>query len=727
MDLDITSLHPKIVEFLKDHEITSLYPPQQEAIPKVIEGKNLVLSIPTASGKSLVAYIAILNRLLREQGKALYIVPLIALAREKYEELRLFENLGLKVGISTGDLDDSDPRLSRYDIIVCTSEKADSLLRHKVKWVQDVKVLVIDEIHLIHDPTRGPTLEVLIAHFKALNPKTQIIALSATIQNATELSIWLDASLVLSDWRPVTLREGVFYDQIIEYDDAKQVPIESSHADILFSLVEQSLKQNGQALLFVNTRRSTISVAKNLASAMSPLLTLDDQQHLHQIVQDMKQHHVEQTSLDTELIGCITSGVAFHHAGLSSFQRRTVEQAFKKRIIKCIVATPTLAAGVNIPAQRVIIRDLWRYDPSFGMRPIPVLEYKQQAGRAGRPRYDSFGEAITIAKDDHQKQQILAKYIHGDVEPIYSKLGNQASLRMHLLAAIATRFVETTEDIYQFIDRTFYAYQADTYALRDTIDDTIQFLKENGFIIFEGNSINATIFGQRTSSLYIDPLSAVQLKSALEASQRKDASEMSFLHAICSTPDVRSLYLRRSDGWVEEQSDELKDSLLFDVPVHSSEEYEWYLSDMKTALLLKDWIEERTEDQIISRYGVGPGDIHTIVEAGEWLLHATREFARMYNFALVPFLTGLGMRIKYGCKKELLNLISLKGIGRIRARSLYNEGFRTTGDLRSVSIERLSEVKTIGPRIAARIKDQLGQSTDQKKVDLNEFIEDERI
>jgi len=727
MGLDNLSLHPKILEFLKEHEIKSFYPPQQQAIPKVIEGKNLVLSIPTASGKSLVAYIAILNRLLREQGKALYVVPLIALAREKYEELCLFEKLGLKVGISTGDLDDSDPRLSRYDIIVCTSEKADSLLRHKVKWVQDIKVLVIDEIHLIHDPTRGPTLEVLIAHFKALNPKTQIIALSATIQNATELSIWLDASLVLSDWRPVTLREGVVYDNIIEYDDAKQVSFDSTYSDILFSLVEQSLKQNGQVLVFVNTRRSTVSVAKNIASSIRTVLSTDDIQQLQGIASDMKQHHVEHTSLDTELISCIASGVAFHHAGLSSFHRRTVETAFKNKIIKCIIATPTLAAGVNIPAQRVIIRDLWRYDPSFGMRPIPVLEYKQQAGRAGRPRFDTFGEALTIAKDDHQKQQILTKYIHGDVEPIYSKLGNQAALRMHLLAAIATRFVETNQDIYSFIDRTFYAYQADTYALRDTIDDTINFLTENGFIVKEDETVNATIFGQRTSSLYIDPLSAVQLRSALETSQLKDASEMSVLHAICSTPDVRSLYLRRSDGWVEEQSDELKDTLLLEVPMHSSEEYEWFLSDMKTALLLKDWIEERTEDQIISRYGVGPGDIHSIVDAGEWLLHATREFSRMYNFSLVPFLTGLGMRMKYGCKQELLNLISLKGIGRIRARALYKEGFHTTGDLREVSIERLSKVKTIGPRIATRIKDQLGQSKQETKTDLNDFIEDERL
>ena len=129
MKLEQLQLDKEIIQVLKDHKIFELYPPQEKALPYVLKGENVVLAIPTASGKSLVAYIAIVNKLLKEGGKALYVVPLKALAREKYEELRLFEKLGLKVGISTGDLDDSDPRLARFDIIVCTSEKADSLLR----------------------------------------------------------------------------------------------------------------------------------------------------------------------------------------------------------------------------------------------------------------------------------------------------------------------------------------------------------------------------------------------------------------------------------------------------------------------------------------------------------------------------------------------------------------------------------------------------------------------
>ena len=144
MKLDEIPLNKQIINVLRNHKIFELYPPQKEALPHVINGENMVLSIPTASGKSLIAYIGIVNKLILEGGKALYIVPLKALAKEKYEELKLFEILGLKIGISTGDLDDSDPRLFRYDVIVCTSEKADSLLRHGVNWVDKIKVLVIN-------------------------------------------------------------------------------------------------------------------------------------------------------------------------------------------------------------------------------------------------------------------------------------------------------------------------------------------------------------------------------------------------------------------------------------------------------------------------------------------------------------------------------------------------------------------------------------------------------
>jgi helicase len=722
MKLNELPIDRRIIDVLREHEISELYPPQAKALPPVLNGKNMVLSIPTASGKSLVAYIAIVHKLINEPGKALYVVPLKALAREKYEELKLFEKLGLKVGISTGDLDDSDPRLSRYDVIVCTSEKADSLLRHGVTWVDKVRVLVIDEVHLINDPGRGPTLEVIISRFKALNPKTQIIALSATIKNATDLSIWLDGKLIQSDWRPVPLREGVCFKHKIKYDDGKTVKIDGSEKKPLGRLVENSVANGGQVLVFVNTRRATVSVANNLASTIEKNLSDKDKENLDKLLTSMKKELSELTSVDKKLFLCIKKGVAFHNAGLSSVQRRIVEQGFKKRFIKCIVATPTLAAGVNIPAQRVIIRDLWRYDTNFGMRPIPILEYKQQAGRAGRPRYDKYGEAIVVAKNEEQKEEIFYNYILGDTEPIFSKLGSQTALRMHLLSAIATNFVDSDEGVYKFIDSTFYAHQSDASALRNDIDLTIEFLLENGFIECIDDKYLSTLLGNRTSSLYIDPQSALQLKKALEKSCSEETSSLSFIHAVCSTPDVRSLYLRKGDFWVEEKAEQHTGDFLLDMPVLSSEEYEWFLSDLKTALLIEDWIDEIPEDGIVSKYNVGPGDIHNIVEMAGWLLHASREFARMYNFECVSDISDIILRVQYGCKKELLNLVSLKNIGRVRARAIFNEGFKTIGDLRGLPVKRIAEIKTIGEGIAKSIKKQIGENDNGEDRELSEFV-----
>jgi len=450
----------EVLSIFKEWGIEEFYPPQAEAIPLALDGKNLVLSIPTAAGKSLVAYIAILHKLLKEGGKALYVVPLKALAREKYEELQSFKKIGFKIALSTGDLDESDPRLGRYDIIVCTSEKADSLLRHGASWLKEVKVLVVDEIHLINDSTRGPTLEIVIARLRLMNRDIQIVALSATIKNADELAKWLNAELVKSNWRPVPLKEGVCYNGLIEFTDGtKKILLVDTKKGVIPALVIDSITEGGQVLVFVNTRRSTVALAKKLANEIKKLLNEEEKKQLKKISNDILKGEAEPTIVGETLAKCIENGVAFHNAGLSSFQRRIVERKFREHIIKCIVATPTLAAGVNIPARRVIIRDLWRYDPLFGMRPIPILEYKQQAGRAGRPRYDRIGEAIVAINNERQKDQILYGYLLSDTEPIYSKLGTESALRMHLLSAISTNIANSVKDIYDFIIASMHSKQ----------------------------------------------------------------------------------------------------------------------------------------------------------------------------------------------------------------------------------------------------------------------------
>ena len=704
---EVRGIDQRILGILEEDGIESFYPPQREALPLCLEGKHLVLSVPTAAGKSLVAYIGIVQKLLREGGKALYIVPLKALAREKYEELSRFKKVGLKVGISTGDLTRSDPRLARYDIIVCTSEKADSLIRHQASWLWKVNILVVDEIHLLNDPGRGPTLEVVISRMRRINPDLQIIALSATIRNAEDIANWLDAELVKSDWRPVKLKEGVYYRGIIEFSDGSIKSV-GTKPDPIQALVKDCLEDGGQVLIFVNTRKSSQSLALKLRDLVKNY-TENEREKLEKIADDILSLSEEPTSMDEDLSRCVKEGVAFHHAGLSSESRKIVENSFRERIIKCLVATPTLAAGVNIPARRVIIRDLWRYEVGLGMQPIPVLEYKQQAGRAGRPKYDTEGEAITIAKDKEQRRRIISNYILAEPEPIYSKLGVEPTLRFHILSSIACGFTPDMESLMDFFSSTFYAYQSDIELLSDSIDRTIKFLSENDFIEIYDGRLKATLFGVKTTKLYLDPLTALQLRRVIERIPFGGGSEISYLQAICYTPDMRSLYMRESDTWVEENLEQIKKYIFTEIPPLYSSDYEIFLSSLKTAYLLNDWIEEVPEKKICDKYGVGPGDIRNIVETAEWLVHSMRELARIYRFDLTKELNDLVLRIRYGCRKELLNLIQLKGIGRVRARALYNAGFHTVNSLRGVPLERIASIPSIGKKLAVSIKRQLGE------------------
>ncbi|MEE9174177.1 MAG: DEAD/DEAH box helicase, partial [Thermoplasmata archaeon] len=340
MRLAELEIDPRVQRIIESQGITELYPPQEEAIGPALAGENLVLAIPTASGKSLVAYLALLKSVLNG-GKALYIVPLRALATEKYEDLKAFEELGIRVALSMGDYDSDEPTLVSYDIIIATSEKADSLLRHRTHWLKQLSVVVADEIHLINDPGRGPTLEVTLAKLRQVNPRAQVIALSATIANSAELAGWLEARHVTSEWRPVPLMEGVFFDGGITFADLSHRLLDPEGEDIP-SLVRDTLRDGGQALVFVNTRRSTETLARKLRPTAKPYLSHEEVGLLSRTAESMEGREEEPTSLGGRLAADIKAGTAFHHAGLTNRQRKVVEDLFRGHTLRVIVATPTL-------------------------------------------------------------------------------------------------------------------------------------------------------------------------------------------------------------------------------------------------------------------------------------------------------------------------------------------------------------------------------------------------
>ncbi len=209
---------PNVLYEILEQEITELRPAQEKSIKKgLLEGKNLLVCTPTASGKTLIAELAALKSIIEGKGKAVYIVPLKALASEKYRDFKRRYGKTAKIALSIGDIDSSDPYLAEYDFLVVTAEKMDSLLRHHAPWVSGIKTVIVDEIHLLNDHERGPTLEILLTILKQLLKNAQIIGLSATIGNAEELAEWLNADLVVDDWRPVKLHKGIYLDGKIEF------------------------------------------------------------------------------------------------------------------------------------------------------------------------------------------------------------------------------------------------------------------------------------------------------------------------------------------------------------------------------------------------------------------------------------------------------------------------------------------------------------------------------
>jgi len=699
-------LDPRIVEILKKQGIEELYPPQADAIGPALLGENLVLAIPTASGKSLVAYLAILASVLRG-GKALYIVPLRALAAEKYEALKDFEPIGIKVGISVGDYDSADPTLEKLDVIVATSERADSLLRHRTNWLQRLSVVVADEVHLINDADRGPTLEVTLAKLRQVNPQAQVLALSATIKNSRELARWLEAEHITSEWRPVPLKQGVYFGGLVHFTDQSVQEVKVREDD-MSGLVADVVASGGQALVFVNTRRSTEALAKSLSKDVRETLGEKELDHLNKLAEQMVRGQEEATSMAARLGKCIDGGVAFHHAGLTNDQRSLVEKEFKRGRVKCIVATPTLAQGVDTPARRVVIRDLNRFDVNMGLTPIPVMEIKQMCGRAGRPRYDPYGEAILFAKDEDDIDELMEDYFLSEPEAIESKLGSEPALRMHILANIATGHVGTEEELFSFFNRTFFAFTGDVNAIRGKILEVLEFLAKEDFITRHDGFLKATFFGKRTSDLYIDPLSAVKMRDALH-----QARDDRFFHlwTVCTTPDMPKLYLRRGDyAWVEQKIEEA--DLTFPV-----EDYDFFLAEVKTASLLDDWITERTEEEVTKKFGIGPGDIRRMTDQAEWLLYSMGELGRIFNKKKVRALTRLTIQVQYGIKEELLELISLRGVGRVRGRALFQRGYKTLRDLQKANPSDLARIPTIGSTLAMKIKEQVGAPVDVREIE----------
>ncbi|MBI2665911.1 hypothetical protein HYX12_04785 [Candidatus Woesearchaeota archaeon] len=502
----------------------------------------------------------------------------------------------------------------------------------------------------------------------------------------------------------------------------------------LKQLTLETLRLNKQALIFVPNRASAEKTAEDLSACTNLSLLELEQEVLHALSSPTKQCR--------RLSHCIKKGIAFHHAGLTQKQKELIEENFRQGVIKIICCTPTLAAGLSMPAYRVIITSLKRFTGSWGMDWIPVLEYMQMAGRAGRPEFEKEGQSIILAKNDLEKEEIYEKYICGVPEEIYSKLAVEPVLRTYLLSLISSGVIRDEKSMLDFFDRTFWSFQfQDKAKLQKIMEKMLHLLEEWKFISITGDGIakenknvetgfvsakeyhrkdgqdnsqknkilRATAVGKRISELYLDPWTANYFLNCLK-NHSADSTPFSLLQMISHTLELRPLLRVKAKEQEKIQAELVKryDILIEQEPSAYDDEYSEFINSIKTALFFEAWINEYTEDFLLENYDIRPGEIRVKLETADWLLYAIEELAKLQDYKEVnKQASKLRYRLKYGVKEELMPLLKLENIGRIRARKMFDQGIKDLGDVKKIDITSLRQI--LGQKIADDVKKQVGE------------------
>ena len=705
MKIERLDLPESAIEFLKSQGYEKLYPPQADSVKSgLLSGQSVLVSAPTASGKTLIAMLAMLGYLSKNKGKVVYLSPLKALAHEKFLEFKKLEKLSvgnkIKTAISTGDFENIETNLGKSNILIMTNEKMDSIIRYGAEWIDDIGLVIADEVHLIGDESRGPTLEMILTQLKLLEPRPQIVGLSATITNSDELASWLDCKLVKNDWRPVPLSEGVCYSGVVTMGGGKTFKVEQSIRGTPIDLGVQSVQDGGQSLVFAETRTRSKSLATKAADAVSKILKAEDTKDLEKASRKILSEN-EHTELVETLASLVKKGVAFHHAGLNQNCRTAIETEFRKGTIKLLSSTPTLAAGVNLPARRVVISNVNRYNAKIGAnRPISILEYKQLCGRAGRPQYDKYGEAIIVVRNE-STEDLIDYYVNGEPEPIESKITDDKSLRTHVLSVIVTNPGIKKQDILEFFLQTLGGRQSRKSTIKFAIDISLRFLSSQDLLVEKGGRYAATKFGQRTSMLYIDPFTATSFRDAVKNVSKQGRHTLGFLHLISNCEEFFPKFSLRKQDY--ETTSLLIENNLSEM-LEPISEYDC----SRSLLALHSWITESSELSLSNNLGIESGDMHRMKETANWLSYCLREISKHAERAdLLEELGDLRNRIVHGVREELVDLVRVKGIGRVRARALYKRGIKTRDDLRKIPVNKLAEIDKIGSTLAKKIKSEL--------------------
>ncbi|XP_012271353.1 DNA polymerase theta [Orussus abietinus] len=717
--LSAWGLPPSILERYESWGVTSMFPWQVECLSnhRVIEDyRNLVYSAPTSAGKTLVAELLMIKTILERQKKVLFILPYVSVVREKMFYFQdLLSNSGVRVEGFMGGL--APPGgFAMTHVAIATIEKANSLINRLMEEgdLYTLGAVVVDELHLLGDPSRGYLLELLLTKLKYMGfrddrVKVQLIGMSATLPNLSLLARWLDAELYKTDFRPVPLNEHCKIGTTIYNKELQPIKVLTSSPDLssdpdnIIQLCIETIADGHSVLIFCPTKNWCEKLAHQMAASFFKLgrdntpigQILRLQLNYTAITETLEQLKRSPVGLDGVLKNTVSFGVAFHHAGLTMDERDIIEGAFRAGSLRVLAATSTLSSGVNLPARRVIVRSVM-----FHGKPLDILSYKQMIGRAGRMGKDTEGESILICKSN--ERQAAEHLLSASLDPIESCLEGSGPLIRALLEAVASEVAFTPADLDLYTKCTLVSLTEDDDVEGPT-KEAIQFLVDNEFFLLQGNENGdqrwvATPLGKACLAASIAPRDALFLFEELQKARKCFVLDTELHIVYLVTPFNTGSQIGQIDWmiffelWKKLSESERRVGHLVGI------EERFLMSAIRgtvkpgkplnihrrffTALALHDLVREVPLSKVCERYGCCRGVLQSLQQSAATFAGMVTHFCKQLGWDCVELLVGqFQTRLQFGVCRELLDLLRLPSMNGLRARSLYKEGITTVAEL----------------------------------------------
>ncbi|NWY37077.1 HELQ Helicase, partial [Sylvia atricapilla] len=751
--------------------IETLYEWQHDCLmlESLQQRKNLIYSLPTGGGKTLVAEIIILQELLCRQKDVLMILPYVAIVQEKVW-IEGLSSFGIELGFLVEEYAGSKGRFPpvkrrvKKSLYIATIEKGHSLVNSLIETERmcDLGLVVVDELHMLGEGSRGAILEITLAKILYTSKKTQIIGMSATLNNVGDLQKFLQAEYYTNNFRPVELKEYIKVQDTIYAVDSKtengfafsrllnfkySSNLEKADPDHIIALVTEVIPKYS-CLIFCPTKKN----CENVASMVSKYLKKEFRSHREKEKQDLMKNlkSIGNGSVCPVLKQTIPFGIAYHHSGLTNDERKSIEEAYSSGVLCLLACTATLAAGVNLPARRVILRA-----PYVGSDFLKKNQYKQMIGRAGRAGIDSAGESILIVqeKDKHLVQGL----VHSPLESCYSNLLLELTKGMQslLLSLVGLKIAVTHEEVDNFMCCTLLGVQQQLVSkeksLSEIIKDGLENLIEKGLlkgrISDKDHNSNSTLtitpLGKATYKGSIDlaycNLLYRELKKGLEGLVLESNLHLLYLStpydmtSTCS-PDWM-IYLRQFN---QLSAAEQKVAEIVGVPesfitkkasgqairknVDNAVVNRLYLTFVLYALLKETNIWSVSEKFNMSR-GYVQNLLSSAASFASCLLHFCEELEEFWVYKAL--LTELTKKLTYCVKTELIPLMEVAGVLEARAKQLYNAGYKTLAHLANANPETLVRmIEHLSRRQAKQIISSAKMLLSEKAEALQEEVEE---